>query len=203
MGKYSAASWTDDILLDLIRLEDDRAAFSELYTRYWDILIDAAFKRLKSRESAEELVQDLFVSFFMRRREINPKSTLEAYLKTALRNQVFRTFHIQQSHQKDLAGLMTRENIQPFMPDELLEAKELKEKIYLIAEKMPEKCREVFIMSRYEQLSHQDIADKLNISVNTVKRHITKALSILKNEVQGHQVDLIAFCVFVSLTAKL
>jgi RNA polymerase sigma-70 factor (ECF subfamily) len=60
MGNYSSTNWTDDILLDLIRQEDNRAAFSELYLRYWKILTNAAFKRLKSEEAAEEAVQDLF-----------------------------------------------------------------------------------------------------------------------------------------------
>ncbi len=199
MGKYTSADWTDDILLDLIRLEDDRAAFAEIYNRYWDKLINSAYQRLKSRESAEELVQDFFVSFFVRRQEIKLQSTLEAYLRTALRNQVFRVYHAQQAHDANLAKLMSAGQIDPSMPDELLEAKELKEKIYKAADLLPDKCREVFILSRFEQLSHQDIAVKLNISVSTVKKHITKALGILRNEVKDHQLDLLAFCIFISL----
>lgn len=197
MNAYNSPEWTDDILLDLIRLEDDRAAFAELYDRYWGLLINLAYQRLKSRESAEELVQDLFVNLFIRRQEIKPQTTLEAYLKTALRNQVFRAYHSHQAHQKNLTALMSAKQIVPSMPDELMEVKQLREKIDKVAERLPDKCREVFIMSRFEQRSHQDIAEKLNISVSTVKKHLTKALNILRTEIKDHQLDLLAFYIFL------
>lgn len=199
MARYPSPYWTDEMLLDLIQRKDDRAAFAELYERYWDLLVDIAYKRLKSREIANEIVQDIFVSFFIRRQEITLKSSLEAYLKTAVRNQVFRAYHARQNHHVDLSCLLEKEQIGPALPDELLEAKQLKQKIYLATRKMPEKCRDVFIMSRYEYLSHQDIANELEISVSTVKKHITKALGIVRSEIGPRQWDIIVLLLFISL----
>ncbi len=203
MRRYSSADWTDDKLLDLIRQEDDRAAFAELYDRYWEKLVNVSFQRLKSRELAKELVQDLFVTLFVRRRELRPQSSLEAYLMTAVRNQVFRKFHLQASNNIGQAKLISVKQDMPELPDELLEAKELRVKIYQATELLPDKCREVFILSRFEQLSHKDIAEQLNISVSTVKKHITKALSIIRHEINDHHLDVFAFCFFMGLTVKL
>ncbi len=199
MAMYSSKNWTDEMLLDLIRHQDDRAAFAEIYNRYWDLLIDSAYKRLKSRELSEEIVQDVFVSLFIRRQKVQPKSTLESYLRTAVRNQVFRAYYARESHVMVLNDLIASNQIIPALPDELLEAKQLQQKIYLATDKLPEKCREVFVLSRFEHLSHQDIADRLQISVSTVKKHITKAMGILRTELGSHRMDLMAFLLFLGL----
>jgi len=199
MENYSSASWTDDILLDLIRLEDNRAAFSELYLRYWKTLTNAAFKRLKSEEAAEEAVQDLFLNLYMRRREIMITSSLEAYLKTALKYQIFKTYRSQQAHYKRIDKIIADQQIESPTVEETLDNKMLRKRIYEVAGRMPDKCREVFLLSRYDQLSHKDIAEKLDISVSTVKKHLTKAMNIMRKEFNGHQMDLLAFCVFIAV----
>ena len=199
MGKYTSAEWTDDKLLDLVRLEDDRTAFAELYERYWKVLINAAGKRIQSLEIAEEIVQDVFLSLFVRRKEIKPQSSVEAYLKTAVKFQVFKLYRSQQTHANHLDSIIAENRVAPVTPDAVLEAKQLREQIYKVAEKMPEKCREVFLLSRFEQLSHQDIAARLQISVGTVKKHITKAMQIMRTEFKDHQIDLLSVCLFLYL----
>jgi RNA polymerase sigma-70 factor (ECF subfamily) len=197
MGKYGSTAWTDDMLLDLIRLEDDYAAFTELFERYWNPLMTAAGKRIASIEVAEELVQDIFLSFFLRRKEIQVDISVEAYLKAALRHQVFKIYRSQKIHDQYVDSINADQVGQPVRPDALMEAKQLREQIYLVAEKMPEKCREVFLLSRFEHLSHKDIAEKLDISVNTVKKHISKAITILREELKDHQIDLLTLLVFL------
>lgn len=199
MKPYSSADCTDDELLDLIRLHNDQAAFAEIYRRYWKVLINAAGKRINSMEVAEEIVQDVFVSFYLRRKEIHLQSSLEAYLRTALKYQVFKIYRSQKIHDDHVDNIILKHNIPPATPDALLEASQLREQIYQAAEKMPEKCRQVFLLSRFEQLSHQDIANQLGISVGTVKKHITKAMNIMRTEFKDHQIDLFAVCLLVYL----
>lgn len=199
MALYASPEWTDDILLDLIRLEDDRAAFSELYLRYWKVLTNIAYKRLKSEETAEEAVQNVFISLFLRRQTLQLTTTLEAYLKTALKYQTFKTYRAQQLYYRHLDEMIAGHDIEPPSADQMIDNKILRARIYEVAEKMPEKCREVFLMSRFEQLSHQDIADKLDISVSTVKKHITKAMNILRQEFKNHQLDFLTICFFFAL----
>ena len=189
---------------DLILLlkAGDKAAFAEIYDRYWKILIDAAYQRLKSVEAAEEVVQDLFVSFFLRREQIILNSTLEAYLKTALKYRVYNVYRSQQVHLSHMDTIIENLNINPIMPDTELEIKEMQVRILHIAEKMPEKCRKVFLLSRYEHLSQLEIANQMNISVSTVKKHLTKALNIIRTEFQGDYTDLMSAFVLVYLFKK-
>lgn len=77
-------------------------------------------------------------------------------------------------------------------PEELYEHTELRNKIYQVASRMPDKCREVFWMSRFEQLSQQEIAERLDISVSTAQKHITKELSIMKTKFAAHQYQIAA-----------
>jgi RNA polymerase sigma-70 factor (family 1) len=192
-------SYSESELTDLLK-SGDRAAFAEIYNRYWQVLIDAAYQRLKSVEAAEEVVQDVFVSFFLRRKEINLNSTLEAYLKTALKYKVYNVYRSQQVHYNHLGSIISENHIDPVMPDAVLEAKELKARIRAVADKMPDKCREVFLLSRFEHLSHKDIADRMGISVSTVKKHITKAMNIMRTEFKGHQIDLFTICMFIYIS---
>lgn len=199
MRPYRAPNYLDEILLDLVRYHDDRAAFEEIYYRYWQTLLDAAYQRLKSREAAEEIVQEVFIDLYLRRNEVEFKSNLEAWLKTALKYKVYNIYRSQQIHLRHLEGIMRETHIAPVPPDEALALKEIRERIKMAAAKLPEKCREVFLLSRTEHLSQQEIAARLNISVSTVKKHITKAVRILKSEFKENYFDLLTLLVFFSL----
>lgn len=199
MRPYKASKYSDEILLELVNSRDDRAAFTEIYHRYWQILLDAAYQRLKSREASEEVVQEIFVNFFLRRHEVEVKSNLEAWLKTALKYKVYNVYRAQQQQQKHLEGIRRETQSSPLAPDEAMSIKELKERILSVTEKLPDKCREVFLLSKIEHLSQQEIALRLNISVSTVKKHITKAMRILKAEFKENHFDLLFLILFFSL----
>lgn len=169
-------------------------AFAEIYDRYWEILLNAAYQRLRSREDAEEVVQEVFVNLYSRRSEIEPKSTLEAYLKTALKFKVIDAYRLQQLHYRHIDHLVAETNLSPVRPDDQLEIKEFKRTILSASRKLPEKCREVFIMFRFEELSHQEIAERAAISVSTVKKHLHKAMLFLREEFKGSKTFLMIAC---------
>lgn len=103
MADYNGFS--DEQLASLLREGDDRA-FTEIYNRFWKVLLNQAFQRLKSVEASEELVQDLFISFYQRREEVQIQTTLNAYLMTALKYRIFNAFRarkVELSHQDNLA----------------------------------------------------------------------------------------------------
>jgi RNA polymerase sigma-70 factor (ECF subfamily) len=199
MRPYKASRYSDEILLDLVKSYDDRAAFSEIYFRYWQVLLDTAYQRLKSREASEQIVQEVFIDLFIRRDGVELKSNLEAWLKTALKYKVYNIYRAQQVHLRHLDGIMRETHIAPVPPDEVLDLKEIRERIKRAAARLPEKCREVFLLSRLEHLPQQEIAARLNISVSTVKKHITKAIRILKSEFQENYFDLFALILFFSI----
>lgn len=183
---------TDADLITQLRL-DNEDAFTEIYHRYWEVLLNAAYQRLRSREDAEEAVQEIFVNLYFRRKEINLKCTLEAYLKTALRFKVIDTYR-QQQLRNNHAEHTIAEGLNYQVADDQLEIKEFKQRILSACGKLPQKCREVFIMFRFEELSHQEIAERTAISVSTVKKHLHKAMLFLRKEFKGSKTYLIIAC---------
>ena len=189
---------TEEQLITFLQ-SGDHAAFTEIYNRYWEKLADAAYQRLHSREDAEEIVQEIFVNLYIRRQEINPKSTLEAYLKTALKFKVIDAYRAQQLHYNHIDKLIIETQEEPIASDDQLDIKELKKRILQATVRLPEKCREVFIMSRFEQLSHQEIADKAGISVSTVKKHLHRAMDSLRKEFRSNEFDIMLVCMVIFL----
>ncbi|RXK81311.1 RNA polymerase sigma-70 factor [Filimonas effusa] len=198
-AKYGSAVLTDESLLDLVRYDDDREAFAALYHRYWKLLINMAGKRVRSMAIAEEIVQDVFVDLYIRRKTICIETSLEAYLKTATKYQVFKAYRAQQVHETYINKIISGALTQPAEPDTILDARKLREEIYKVAEKMPDTCRQVFLLSRFEQLSNRDIAERLDISVAMVRKHITRAMNLMRSEFKEHQVDLLNVVLFVYL----
>lgn len=175
----------DTELLALIRIAD-RSAFEELYNRYWDVLLDTAYRRLGYIELAEEIVQDIFVSLFVRRAHIEIKSSLEGYLKNALKYKIFDVFRSMDVHSKYVNAVLRQEAPCYLTPENDLEAKELSQKIEAVTCKLPEKCREVFLLSRIENMSNKSIAEKLGISISTVEKHIGKAMTIMRRDFSNY-----------------
>lgn len=186
----------DQQLIDYLK-EGNHFAFNEIYKRFWRMSINTAFQRLKSKEMAEEVVQEVFVSLFIRRASIQLKSSLEAYIRLAIKNRIIDAFRAQKSQEQLQIAEANNEEPSPAQPDEALEYKELRDKIKSSTDKLPEKCREVFLMSRFEHLSHQEISDRTGISISTVKKHINKALKILKEDFQDQHLDILIVCLFV------
>lgn len=193
-------SLNDQELTEYLR-NGDHLAFNEIYKRYWRASINAAFQRLKSKEGAEEVVQDVFVNLYIRRSQIQPKSSLEAYLKIAIKYRIIDAFRSQKLKESHLKSVIAQEERLPLQPDQEFEYKELREKIRKAADQLPDKCREVFLMSRFEQLSNQEIAERTGIAVSTVKKHMHKALIILRKDFKDQQLDVLAVCIFIYLSS--
>ena len=183
----------DEELLEKIK-QDDRAAFAVLFGRYWQPLLDTAYRRLGSEQQAEELVQDIFMNLYLKRNELEITVSLKSYLYTALKYKVLN----------EIRGAIVRNNYKtaalaatPLYEDisSKLEAKELEQEISKKLKLLPEKCREVFILSRENNLPHKRIAQQLGISVSTVEKHIVKALKIMRSNLKEYQLELLWFLV--------
>lgn len=179
MNSNQPINLSDAELLALIRTGDG-LAFKELYNRYFETLLNMAYKRLCCVEIAEEVVQDIFVSLFVRRESIEIKSSLEGYLKNALKYKIFDVFRAMAVHDRYLNNVLHQYPIHSHTPESSFELKELSQEISLVTDKLPLKCREVFVLSRVEQMSNKSIAEKLGISVSTVEKHIGKAMNVMR-----------------------
>ncbi|MDE1192757.1 MAG: RNA polymerase sigma-70 factor [Arachidicoccus sp.] len=189
--------YTDNQLLDLLR-ENDTASFNEIYNRYWATIYRNAFKILGSADDAEDVVQELFASLWERRKSIMINSALSAYLYTSAKYISLRI--IQKNIQKYSYKESLSQALDPvFNPvvESQLDANNLEITIDNIVNTLPEKMKEVFLLSRKEHLSHKEIAEKMNISEETVKKQIYNALKVIRQTL-GSTVSLgcIVSCIY-------
>lgn len=170
----------NDLVFILQLKQGERHAYDKLFNTYWNPLFKSAFNILKDQKICEEIVQDIFIGIWKNRKNLEIKVSLEKYLFSCVRYQVFNQFRKNQKNLRaelfeNLEQRCTYEN-----PESEVLYKELAQKVDSIVEELPEKCRLVYKMSREEQLSHKEISNRLNISPKTVEDHITRALGILR-----------------------
>ena len=159
--------------------QNDTKAFEELYKRYWPVLVNSAYKRLNSKEKAEDIVQNIFIDIYRRRAKIELTNSLKAFLYQALKFKVLNAYRSEAISNKYQNHIFLGPACKNDLANEL-EAKELEANINTTLNLLPEKCRQVFLLSRKDNLSNKDVSIRLSITISTVEKHITKALKILK-----------------------
>jgi RNA polymerase sigma-70 factor (ECF subfamily) len=189
---------TDQELLILI-LQDDRTAFDEIYFRYWKKLFLYSGKIVRDEDEAEDIVQEVFISLWRRRSELSNIISLSSYLHGAVR---FRSLsYIRNNLYKNnyLSSLKSIFEEGTDMVNEYINLEELNGVIDREISKLPPKMREIFVLSRVEQMSHHEIAELLNISDKTVKKQINRSLNqfrLVLNEKSGSLLVLVIFSFF-------
>lgn len=174
---------TDQELLRLIK-NSSTEAFEALYHRHFVRLYRTAFKRVQNEAIIEELVQDVFVNLWLKRSDLDADGNIVSYLFATLRNKILHELRREMISARNLQKLQL-EMLPEYASDgaSFLEAKETEQKIHLVLEGLSPKSREAFTLSRFENLSYKAIADEMNISVNTVEKHVGKALMYLKKRI--------------------
>ncbi len=182
----------EQILLRKIKLGDENA-FRYVFETHYGLLCSIASEFLKDDFLAETIVGDVILYLWEKRETIEIQSSLRAYLVKAVRNKCLNYGQLQyvvketrlseQEEFLDTNGTFLISDSQPLAT--LLE-KELEIEIEKSINNLPEECRLVFQMSRFDQLKYEDIAQELNISVNTVKYHVKNALAKLRGDLSKY-----------------
>lgn len=169
----------DTVILDRLS-KGDATALNLLYETYWEQLFISAYNLLKNKEACEDILQELFISLWNKRERLQINISIKSYLYASVTYKVYDYLR-KNSKVIQLELLEDFDNRIHFSdPESKMIHKELVNHINEVIQTLPEKCRKVFIMSREEQLSHKEIAEKLKISSKTVEAHITKALKAIK-----------------------
>jgi len=182
-------TYTDKQLIVLIA-KGNETAMSVLYMRYYEMLCRSAYKRLQNESVIEELVQDVFINLWNKAAELDHDGNIKSYLFATLRNKVLYEIRASIAIARHAVSLTEREI--DYAPDsfELLHTKHLEQKFHSVINELPPQCREAFKLSRLENLSYKSIAAKMDISVNTVEKHIGKALGVLRKSFQEFDITL-------------
>jgi RNA polymerase sigma-70 factor (family 1) len=184
-----------DAELTQLWVNGDEAAFDTLYKRYVVNLLNTAFQKTNSRELARELVQEAFMELYLHRTKLTIHTSLQGYLFTILKNKIFNYYRHELVRKKYRQFVTYRGEQHTLDSGKTLESKELQDKIRLLIEGLPAQCRTVFVLSREGQLSNREIADQLNISVNTVEQHIRKARRVLREALGNWSILTIALII--------
>lgn len=174
MNKF--ASYSDESLASLLH-QGDMLAFEVIYKRYWRRLFIAAYQKIGSRESCEELVQDIFTGLWNNKDKVHIHC-LQVYLHTAVRYRVIDYIHREMVRK---AAMVQREEIvvdNCTEEDVLLD--DLDDALQREISKLPTRCQLVFKLSRENNLSIKQVASELGISEKTVENQLTKALKLLR-----------------------
>ena len=186
---------TDNEILALIK-NSDKKALVLLYNSYWKPLFASSFSLLKDRELCEEIIQDVFIEFWNKRQELEIHISVRSYLYACVRYKVFAEFRKNKvSHVELYDDINAR--FQYSSPETAMIHDELEEFVQSAVQNLPEKCRNVFVLSRDEKLSNKEIAQQLGISVKTVESHITNAIKIIRDSLGSVlSVELILYILF-------
>jgi RNA polymerase sigma-70 factor (family 1) len=162
--------------------QGDARAFECLFKRYYPRLTIFANRFLNDIAASEEIVSDIFVLLWEQGHEINFTGTVSAYLFKSVQNRCLNYL----KHQKIenlYVNYLEREHLlneTAFAAESAYLEKEMARQINIALQNLPEKCREIFMMSRFEHMKYKDIAGKLNLSPKTVERQISIALDKLR-----------------------
>ncbi len=165
----------------------DQRAFSELFGAMHVVLLRYAWRFTGEQEAARDIVQDAFLKLWQIRANVDPKRSLKALLYTMVRNLALN--HKRAAQHTN--GVFPEHDLYDQAPaaDQQVEASMLDDRLRLYIEQMPERRREAFMLSRYEGLSHEEIAQVMNLTPRTVNTHIVLALKDLRNRLGALQPD--------------
>lgn len=173
----SYAVFTDQELIISMK-SGNQMAFEEIYERHWSVLYRSAYNVLREEAGSLDVVQEVFIWFWEHRDQLEVNS-IRGYLLTAVKYKVanyLRSGKVRASFYEAIPKV----DLDAVFPNEELEVKELREMINRFTEELPDRCKEVFRLSREEYLTNKEIAARLGITEKTVENQINKAIKKLK-----------------------
>ncbi len=173
----------DDILIHKLR-KGDPIAFEEIFSKYSNKLYQFSFSYLKSEADAEEIVQDVFLKLWEKRKAIKTETSFQSYLFTITLNFIKRQFNRKaraDQYKHELATHFFEANDQV---ESSITYQDLLNKLEILIDRMPEKRKQIFIERKQHDKPVKQIAEELGITAKTVENQITRALNFLRDELQ-------------------
>jgi len=172
---------TEKKRLDAIRA-GDASTFQLIFNEYYPALTVFAQKFLNDPDQAKEIVQDMFVQLYEKREHLTIQTSLKSYLYQSVRNGCLNLIKQDKTHQKHHEEIKRSASGVDNWSDQMVDA-ELEKRIHIVISSLPPKCKEIFLLSRQEDLTNREISEKFNISIRTVENQITRALKTLRKSI--------------------
>jgi len=183
------STWSDEALARALG-EDDEKAFAEIYERYWQPLLRQATRKLGRPEDAEEIVQDLFVTLWNKRRTATIQQ-LDGYLFAMLKYKAIDSIRAQLVRHRHAATATHRFGTPDHGTEETVAVADLSHALATSVHNLPDSAREVFRLSRQEHQSVPEIAARLQVSPKTVEYHLSRSLRFLRSYLKEFLVSMV------------
>lgn len=173
-------------LLSALRFGNE-GALRQIFDRHYPLLLSDIYRIIPDENTCQDLAQELFVDLWNKRESLDIHTSLRAYLRRAAVNKALNYIKANRRmllDETDDWGHLPDTSTQDTYKREQQET--LEDALHTAISTLPEKCRIVFNLSRFEQLSHKEIAEKLGISVKTIENQITKAMKMLRDAMSNH-----------------
>ena len=190
-------SQSEEALLSELRSGKEQA-LDHLFRTHYTFLCQVVFRMIGDANQAEDLVQEVFYELWRKRAQLNINQSIRAYLKRSAVNRTLNFIRDRKLVVDDESALPLDLASSEAGATQQLQAQELQQQIHAAIDELPERCRIVFSLSRFEHFSNQQIADELDISVKTVENQMTKALRYLRERL-GPYIGVFVLAVFTGI----
>lgn len=171
----------DERKLILLIKDSDESAFQQLYNQYRDKIASFAYRFFKSQDNAEEIVQETFIRFWQSRHKLDHSLTAAPLIFTIARRLILNELRQMAKSEQVIAHLWHKTQAIDHLSQNVLIAKEIDEKSKEALAYLSPQQKAIFCMSRYQGLTHEEIAHNLQISPHTVNNHLVEGLKKIRN----------------------
>ena len=185
--------YNDEELMEEIKA-GNMLAFDELYRKYSRRLHKFSYSMLKSTEDAENIIQDVFLNLWLNRDKVDKSSSVRYYIFTIAYNSAISVIRKRIKDSNYIDYVKTLKDMVQESVDLQVEYRELDEKLNKIIETLPARQKEVYLLSRVEGLKYSEIAERLDISLNTVENHLSRALNHIRRRLGNYSFLAVLFC---------
>lgn len=173
--------------LQLRALADgDITTFEMLFRTYYQPLCNYAYTFLQDRQDAEEIVQSTFLMVWEKKNELAIRTSVKPYLYAMVRNACLNALKHEKIKQRHAGEELATAERSYDSVAHIVATNELEIRIKEAIDELPEQCRMVFKLSRFEELKYSEIAEQLGISIKTVENHMGKALKIMRDRLRDY-----------------
>ncbi len=172
----------------------DRTAYGELFEEMYEPLFRYVRSITQSRGAAQDVTQDVFIRLWEARDSLSPDQSLEAYLYRIARNRAYNRERNQRTRAEKEETVREQTAAQPApptRPDAATDAERLEDRLWRWIGELTERQREALVLSRFDGLSHEEVAEVMDISPRTVNNHIVRALKHLRGRIRAYEPDLL------------
>lgn len=170
--------------------------FEFFFKQYYSWLCNISFSIVKNHDAAEDIVQELFTSLWKNKDSLSVNGDIKHYLARAIKNRSLNYLR-DKKHFKGIESIKGDWELADNNVQKEMEYYELMDSVQKVISDLPEKCREVFMQSRYEKKSYKEIASHLNISEKTVENQISKALKVLREKLKNYIIMKAIWTLFI------